>query len=176
METKRLLIRRFTPDDWPDLFEYLSRDAVVKYEPYDVFTEEASKQEAVRRAGDNNFWAVCLKDNGKLIGNQYLSKQEFDTWEFGYVFNTDYQGMGYATESAQAIVDDAFRNHDARRIIAKCNPLNTRSWKLLERLGMRREGHMLQTVYFKRDKDGCPIWHDTYAYGILATEWFNRAL
>ena len=176
METKRLLIRRFIPDDWLDLFEYLSQEAVVKYEPYDVFNEEASKREAIIRAGDNNYWAVCLKDNGKLIGNHYLCKQYFDTWELGFVFNANYQGMGYATESAQVLIDDAFKNHNARRIIARCNPLNTRSWKLLERLGMRREGHMLQTIYFKKDEHGRPIWHDTYAYAILATEWFNRDL
>ena len=90
METERLLIRRFNPDDWQDLFENLSQEAVVEYEPYEVFSEEASKQEAVRRSEDKNFWAVCLKDNGKLIGNIYLSKQDFDTWELGYVFNENY--------------------------------------------------------------------------------------
>ena len=62
METERLMIRRFEPDDWQDLYEYLSQEEVVKYEPYEVFTEEASKQEAVRRSGDDNFRAVCLKD------------------------------------------------------------------------------------------------------------------
>jgi len=176
METKRLLIRRFTAADWQDLFEYLSQPIVVKYEPYETFTEETCKQEAVRRSKDNNFWAICLKDCEKLIGNIYISKQEFDTWELGYVFSANYQGMGYATEAAQAIVDDVFRNHNAHRIIAMCNPLNKPSWKLLERLGMRREGRQLQNIYFKKDDDGNPIWQDTYEYGILATEWFNRTL
>ena len=176
MKTKRLIIRRFTPEDWQDLFEYLSQETVVKYEPYEVFTEEASKQEAVRRSEDNAFWAVCLEDSGKLIGNIYLSKLKFDTWELGYVFNAKYQGMGYATEAARAVVDDAIRSHNARRIIAMCNSQNEPSWRLLERLGMRREGHLLQDSYFKRDSAGCPIWHDTYEYGILATEWSNHTL
>ena len=176
METKHLLIRRFTPDDWQDLFEYLSQEAVVKYEPYEVFTKEASKQEAVRRSGDNDFWAVCLKDSGKLIGNIYLSKKEFDTWELGYVINAEYQGMGYATEASLTIVDDVFRNHNAHRVIAMCNPLNESSWKLLERLGMRREGHLRQNIYFETDSAGFPIWQDTYEYGILAAEWGNRIL
>ena len=61
-----------------------------------------------------------------------------------------YQGNGYATEAARALVNDAFTNNNAHRVIARCNVLNTASWKLLERLGMRREGHLLQNVWFKR--------------------------
>jgi len=47
---------------------------------------------------------------------------------------------------------------------------NESSWKLLERLYMRREGHMLQNVFFKRTLDGEPIWNDSYKYGILYEE------
>ena len=176
METERLQIRRFLPDDWQDLFEYLSQEEVVKYEPYEVFTEEASKQEANRRAEDIGFWAVCLKDSGKLIGNIYLSKQDYDTWELGYVFNKNYHGNGYAVEAAKALVDDIFRNKNSRRVVAMCNPLNVPSWRLLERLGLRREGHLRQNIYFKRDNAGNPIWADTYEYGILADEWLKLML
>lgn len=177
METERLLIRRFTPDDWQDLYAYLSQAAVVQYEPYEAFTEAACKQEAIRRSEDNRFWAVCLKDRGKLIGNISLSKQDFGTWELGYVFNADYHGKGYATEAARVVMNDVFKNYNAHRIIAMCNPLNKPSWKLLERLGMRREGHLHQNIYFKKDLAGCSIWQDTYEYGILAEEWLdpNRA-
>lgn len=171
METERLIIRNFSPDDWQDLYEYLSQEEVVRYEPYDVYTEEDSKQEAVRRANDDSFWAVCLKDRGKLIGNIYLFKQDFDAWELGYVFNMKYHSKGYAMEAAEALVDDVFKNKNARRVTAMCNPLNTPSWKLLERLGMRREGHLRQNIYFKKDNLGQPIWADTYEYGILASEW-----
>ena len=174
MKTYRLLIRKFTADDWRDLYEYLSQEDVVKYEPYEVYNKEASKKEAARRAGHNDFFAVCLKDSGKLIGNIYLSKQEYDTWELGYVFNANYQGNGYATEAAHALIDDAVKNQGARRIIAMCNPLNEPSWKLLERLGMRREGHLYKNIYFKTDDTGSPIWQDTYEYGILATEWLTN--
>ena len=174
METKRLIIRKFIPDDWQDLYEYLSQTQVVKYEPYDVFTEAESIQEAVRRSEDDRFWAVCLKDCGKLIGNICLSKQDFDTWELGYVFNQNYQGMGYATEAAAFLIDYVFKNHNARRITAMCNPLNKPSWKLLERLGLCREGHLIQNIYFKKDENGNPVWSDTYAYGILISEWITR--
>ena len=173
METARLVIRKFLPDDWRDMFEYLSQESVVKYEPYDVFSKEDCKQEAARRAEDDSFWAVCLKDSGKLIGNIYFAERDFDTWELGYVFNEDYQGMGYATEAVLALVDDAFSSGRARRVSAMCNPLNEPSWKLLERLGMRREGHLRKNVFFKRDKNGEPIWQDTYEYAILADEWVS---
>lgn len=171
MKTNRLLIRKFLPDDWQDLFEYLSQEEVVKYEPYDVFTEEQTRQEAINRSNNSDFWAVCLQDTGKLIGNIYLAKQEFDTWELGYVFNKNYQGSGFATEAARALIEDLFVNQCAYRIIAMCNPQNTASWKLLERLGMRREGHLIKNIWFFKDESGNPIWQDTYEYAILKKEW-----
>ena len=175
METERLVIRSFSPGDWRDLHEYLSREETVKYEPYDVYSEEQSRQEAARRAADGNFFAVCLKTPDKLIGNLYLSGQAFDAWELGYVFNAAYLGKGYATEAVRALLGHAFRELNARRIVAMCNPLNVRSWKLLERVGMRREGHLLKNIYFKKDKDGEPLWVDTYEYGMLASEWNGQA-
>ena len=60
-ETDRLLLRKFSSEDWKDLYDYLSCKTVVKYEPYDVFSEEASKQEAVRRSGDDAFWANMMR-------------------------------------------------------------------------------------------------------------------
>lgn len=171
LETERLVIRRFQSEDWKDLYEYLSKEEVVKYEPNDVFNEAQSKEEATRRSTDTNFWGVCLKTSNKLIGNLYFCPGEFNTWELGYVFNSDYQGNGYATEACNYMLKYGFKTLHVRRIIAMCNPLNEPSWKLLERLKMRREGHSLQTVYFKKDKDGNPIWHDTYFYAILNNEW-----
>lgn len=175
IETPRLLIRRFAPGDWRDLHEYLSDPVVVLFEPYDVLSELECQQEALRRSESPSFWAVCLKEGGKLIGNLYLQAEEFGTWELGYVFNARYQRHGYATESAAALMDHAFRVLGARRIVARCNPDNDRSWRLLERVGLRREAHQRQNVFFKRDQDGNPVWLDTYEYAILASEWDARA-
>ena len=136
----RLIIRRFNENDWHDLYEYLSDEEVVKFEPYGTYSEDQAKEEAINRAKSDIFYAVCLKETGKVIGNLSFMKGDFDTWELGYVFNRKYQGNGYATESSEKLVDYAFSNLGARRIIAMCSPLNTRSWKLLERLKMRREG------------------------------------
>ncbi len=174
LTTPRLVLRAFTPDDWRDLHAYLSQKQVVKFEPYEVFTEEECRREAARRAGDGAFWAVCLKEGGRLIGNVYFKQQEPDeflTWEIGYVFNPAYGGKGYATESCRALMDYGFNQLGARRIMARCNTLNAPSWRLLERLGMRREGHFLKVAFFKRDAQGRPLWQDAYEYAILAAEW-----
>ena len=171
IETKRLVLRRFCAEDWKDLYEYLTDEQVVKYEPYDTFTEEKCKQEVVTRSVNPAFWAVVLKDSQKLIGNIYFEGKEFDTWELGYVFNKAYQGLGYATESARAVMEYAFQELNARRIMARCDVENSASWKLLERLKMRREGHFLKVAYFKKDVHNNPIWIDAYEYAVLKDEW-----
>lgn len=171
IETERLITRRFCGEDWEDLYAYLSDPGVVRFEPYAPFHAEQCKQEAQRREDDEDFWAVCLKENGRLIGNLYFSRQADDTWELGFVFNAAYQGKGYAMESARALLDRAFSEWAAQRVIAQCNPENKKSWRLLERLGMRRERHLIQNVSFHKDVSGNPIYVDTYEYELLWGEW-----
>ena len=169
--TERLIIRPFVPEDWEDLYEYLSDEEVIKYEPYETYSAEDSKTEALRRSTDQAFYAVCIKETRKVIGNIYFKEGEYGTWELGYVFNLSYQKKGYATEAARTLIGRAFNEGRARRVIAKCNPENTNSWRLMERLGMRREGYLKKNIYFKMDTSGKPIWQDTYEYAILAEEW-----
>lgn len=171
IETNRLILRTFKATDWQDFYEYFSDEKILKFEPFKPFTEEECKEEVIHRSTNSDFIAVCLKDTGKLIGNLYFAKGDFMTWEVGYVFNSKFYGQGYATESVKAIMDYAFSTLGARRIIAMCDPKNTPSWKLLERIHMRREGHLIQNIYFFEDEDNKPIWKDTYQYAILATEW-----
>lgn len=174
IHTQRLEIRRFQPGDWEDLYDYLGDPQVVRYEPYGIHSRDDCRNEAARRAADPSFWAVCLKEGGKLIGNVYLhytAPVDLFTWELGFVFNIRYQKQGYGLESCTALIDYILRDWDARRIIALCNPENRSSWRLLERLGFRREGHLRQNVYFHCSEDHRPIWQDTYQYAILADEW-----
>jgi RimJ/RimL family protein N-acetyltransferase len=174
LETDRLIIRNFCSADWEDLYEYLSNENVVKYEPYSVFSEEECKQEAINRSNNNSFLAVCIKESNKLIGNLYFQQQEpkiFLTWEIGYVFNPAYYGKGYATEACKRILRYGFENLNAHRIVGWCNPENTASWKLMERLLMRREGYFKKTAFFRKTPDGKPIWHDAYQYSILEEDF-----
>lgn len=174
LETDRLFLRRFCSDDWRGLYEYLSHEEVVKFEPYNVLNEEECKQEAIDRSHNDAFWAVCLKENGKLIGNVYFQRQEpeeFMTWEIGYVFNPKYYGKGYATEACKRVMKYAFEQLGAHRIIGRCDPENLSSWRLMERLSMRREGYFKKPAFFKKSADGKPIWHDAYQYSILEEEF-----
>lgn len=177
LKTDRLIIRRFSCDDWEDLYEYLSLESVVKYEPYDACSREECKEAAIRRSKNDAFWAVCLKENNKLVGNVYFEQQEpkdFLTWEIGYVFNPKYYGKGYATEACRRILKYGFEQLGAHRIIGMCNPENTPSWKLMERLSMRREGYFKKPAFFKKTEEGKPIWHDAYQYSILDEEFLSK--
>lgn len=177
LETNRLILRRFRAGDWQDLFAYLSKEEVVRYEPYPVFSEDACRQEAIDRSKNDAFWAVCRRDDDKVIGNIYFEQKEpaeFLTWEIGYVFHSDYYGQGYATEAAQRILQYAFDELHAHRVVAECNTENTASWKLLERLSMRREATFEKVAFFKRNDTGEPIWFDAFAYAIRDEEYFRR--
>jgi RimJ/RimL family protein N-acetyltransferase len=168
--TERLIIRNFSPRDGEDLFRYLSKEEVIRFEPYGVYSQKEAYKEAERRSTDDHFLAVQLK-GGSVIGNLYLAEGEFETWELGYVFNNDYWKKGYALESVSALLDYAFHTLRVRRVIAHCNPFNENSWYLLERLGFRREGHLIKNVSFKCDESGNPHWQDTFLYGLLKEEW-----
>ena len=110
-----------------------------------------------------------LKDTGKVIRNIYYGKREYSSREVGYIINEDYRKNGYALEALCAVIGHAFAS-GVHRVYAECDPGNERSWRLLEKAGMRREAHLRQNVYFQKDADGRPIWKDTYIYALLNGE------
>ena len=170
IETDRLILRRFSEKDLLDLFEYLSDPEVVRFEPYRPMTLEEARQELDRRIASDEMIAVELKSSGKVIGNIYLGKRENNALEIGFVFNKDYWKQGYARESCEALIREAF-SIGIDRIIAYCDPENQNSWKLLERLGFTRTAHLEKNVFFWEDSNGQPIWKDTYIYSL---EQLNR--
>ena len=165
IETERLILRKFSENDLLDLFEYLSDPDVVKFEPYRPMPLDETREELEIRINSDEMVAVALKASGKLIGNIYLGKRENKTLEIGYVFNKDYWKQGYARESCAAVILEAFSS-GVDRIIARCDPENQGSWRLLERLGFTREAHLNQNVFFWKDDQGQPIWKDTYIYSL----------
>ena len=168
-ETKRLILRRYQQEDLQDLYEYLSDREVVEYEPYKPLTFDETKENLKWRIGTDEMIAVELKQSRKMIGNVYMGKREFETLEMGYVFNRNYWGHGYAAESCRTLIRQAFSN-GIHRIYAECDPLNERSWKLLEALGFQREAYFRKNVYFWKDENGKVIWKDTYVYAKLNAE------
>ena len=167
IKTDRLLLRRFRTSDYDDLFEFLSQLEDDEFEGYPGITYENGQVHLQQRLDSEEFYAVVLPDSGKVIGNIYCGTRNYAAKEVGYIINKDYQRQGYATEALSAIIRSVFRD-GVHRVYAECDPRNTASWKLLESVGFRREAHLRQNIYFRKDADGTPIWKDTYVYAILA--------
>ena len=170
LETERLVIRNFRKSDWKDLHEYLSLSDTYIFEPGDPVSVAQAKQLAKDRSEGDSFLAVVLKTENKMVGHLYFSLVEpadFRTWELGYIFNPVYRNRGYCTEASRSVIDFGFRELAAHRIVAFCDPRNEASWRVLEKLRMKREGHFRQKAFFRRDGSGAPLWHDCYAYGIV---------
>lgn len=165
IETNRLILHRFSENDLLDLFEYLSDPEVVKFEPYRPMSMDEVSEELDLRIASEEMVAVELKSSSKLIGNVYLGKRENDTLEIGFVFNQDFWNQGYAMESCEVSIQDAFSSGIAK-IYAECDPDNQSSWKLLERLGFTREAHLIKNTWFWKDELGEPILKDTYMYSL----------
>ncbi len=172
LHTPRLLLRRFKKEDARDLFSYLSDPEVVRFEPYSPMTLSACKNEAARRSEDGAYIAVCLKE-GPLIGNLYVASGSYSTCEIGYVLNRAYWRKGYGEESVRALLRHLFMSAGVRRVVARCSDENIASWRLLEKLGFRKEGHFLKELYFKKKEDGSPAWMNTLSYAMLYSDYIK---
>ncbi len=174
LETERLILRSCEERDYRDLYEYLSREETYRFEPGQPVSLEEARQMAVERAVGNNFLAVILKNNGKMIGHISFIRSEphfFSTWEIGYIFNPVFQGQGYCTEAVRAVIRYAFDELQAHRITASCNPENVPSWRVMEKCGMTCQGLRRRNAFFRKDKDGNPVWFDSFEYAILKTDF-----
>lgn len=177
-ETKRLILRTFSKNDWKDLFEYESHEETLKFVTTDwKCTEDDAKSISMNWSKNETVWAVCLKDTGKVIGHVDIRPEydkKFGVFEIGYIFSPFFQGKGYATEALERIIKHGFEDLNAHRIIADSYPENISSWKLLERLNMRREAHFIKSEPFGITENGQINWKDVYFYGILKEEWEKR--
>ncbi|HFJ9441261.1 MULTISPECIES: GNAT family N-acetyltransferase [Bacillus] len=166
IRTERLLIRNFEFKDWQAVHEYTSDSNVMKYIPEGVFTEEDTRNFVNRNMDENakNFPVILIDENiliGHIVFHKYFGKH---TYEIGWVFNPKYFNKGYASEAAQATLKYGFKEMKLHRIIATCQPENTPSYRVMEKIGMRREG------YFKKCIPHGNEWWDEYYYAILEEE------
>ena len=169
IQTRRLLLRPFRESDYDDLYEFLSQLEGDEFEGYPGITYENGREHLKYRLGSEEFFAVELTEAGKVIGNIYCGKKDFAAKEVGYIVNKRYQQKGYAAEALSAVIAQAFRE-GAHRVYAECDSRNVPSWKLLEKVGMRREACFRQNIWFRRDENGKPIWKNTLVYAILEDE------
>lgn len=166
IETEELIIRNYKPEDQDDLCEYMLQRVNAEFEAYPDFTAEKAGQAIAYRCRSDEFFAIELKENHKVIGNIYLGKRDCNARELGYVLNERFQGKGYGSAAAKAAVDYAF-GQGIHRIYAECAPQNPPSWKVMEKIGMKREALFRKNVSFHSDSEGKPIYWDTYVYAIL---------
>ncbi len=169
IETERLLIRYIQAKDLDDMFEYLSDEEVMRYERQ-TFTKESIAKSIQDFLPYNNFYAAVLKDSGKMIGQVFVGKnnpERFNEYNVGYIFNPKYHSKGYCTEATKALCKYAFEELNAHRLTAKCNPENVASWRVMEKVGFKREGLLKSRVVMRDDSDGNPIFTDELVYGML---------
>lgn len=172
--TERLALREFVLGDWPAVLAYQRKPLYLRYYPWTERTPEgvrefvdmwlAQQQETPRRQFQ---LASTLKKTGHLIGNCGLRMKAAGAHEgdLGFELDPDHWGRGYAIEAAQAMIDFGFSQLALHRIWARCLAENTRSSRVLERLGMCCEGRLRENEFFKGR------WWDTLLFGLLDHEW-----
>lgn len=180
LETARLRLRPFTRGDVDAVFDYRRREDVARYlfdvplsrEECALAVQQRIGQVALEADDDKIILGVELADEGTLIGEVSLILRNLDArqGEIGWIFHPDYQGHGYATEAAVALLDLAFKDGEIHRVMARCDARNSASAKLMERLGMRREAHFREHALFKGE------WDEEFVYAILETEWPEKRL
>ena len=179
LRTPRLVLRRFREDDAAVLAAYRSDPDVARYQswdtPYAVETARAFVHEMSEvTPGLPGEWfqvAVSLTAAGPPVGDVAFSPREHDPRivEIGYTVAPPFQRRGYATEAVTALLGHLFGVRGAHRVTASCDQRNAASRRLLERLGMRLEGHLVESYW-----DG-GTWADDLLFAVLDREWTARA-
>jgi RimJ/RimL family protein N-acetyltransferase len=144
VETDRLLLRRFTVDDAPLLYELNLDPEVVRY-THDPMTDVEHAKKVLDEIilpqyvlYDHGRWAVHLRFNLEFIGwcgLKYLP--ETNEVDLGYRFMKKFWGNGYATEAALACIEYGFTRLNLRLVVGRALPANLASIKVLEKCGMK---------------------------------------
>ena len=147
-----------------------SREDVVRWLYWDAPTEEQTRAwiEGIlaRPPETGTTFAVELRDSGELVGNVNVMVDAANRQgEIGFIFHPDHQGHGYATEAARALLDHAFERYGLHRVYGRLEPRNAASARVLEKLGMRREAHLIENEWVKGE------WQSEAVYALLAREW-----
>jgi len=176
VSTERLTLRPATPADAEVTWAYRRLEAVGEWLteiPTDLETYRATFTDADRLAA-----TVIVERDGILIGDLMLRVE--DAWaqaevadqargkqvELGWVLDPAHTGKGYATEAVRRLLDYSFTDLRVQRVVANCFLANEASWRLMERVGMRREGHAVAESLHRSGQ-----WLDTVTYAVLATQW-----
>jgi RimJ/RimL family protein N-acetyltransferase len=170
--TERLTLRRFTLNDVDDIVELVSHPSVAQVgNKIKAAAAEVKKyidlQNSLQLFELNRCFdlGIELKGENKIIGFVGMIRKNHKQGEVGWALHIGYRGQGYATEAAQALITYGFEKLGLHRIWADTSNMNVPSMKVMERLGMRCEGHYRESEF----QDG--QWIDVLVYAILADEW-----
>ncbi len=181
LRTQRLTMRRARPEDAAAIWAYRRLEPVARFMtalpgPLEDFRTTFTEPDRLGRT-----LVVELVD-GTLVGD--LMVRVDDAWaqtevaaqaagtqaEIGWALDPAHQGHGYATEAVRELLRLCFDDLGLRRVVALCFAANEPSWRLMERVGMRRETHTVRESLHRSGE-----WMDGLGYAILAEEWRARA-
>jgi RimJ/RimL family protein N-acetyltransferase len=175
VQTERLLLRPFAVTDFDALLAIQSRADVARYLHWDPRTaaevretlETKVRATAIVAEGDTLSLAAVVRESNQLIGDCSLlwASAEHRQAEIGFAFHPDHHGRGYATEAATALLALAFDGLKAHRAVGRLEARNTASARVLERLGMRKEAHLVENEHVKGE------WQSEVIYALLEREW-----
>lgn len=175
METERLTLRHSNEADLDAIFAFQGSGEITRFVSYSTRTrdkvrevlEQRTSFQAIEKDGDQMVLSVVERESGSVIGDMHFWVTSFEhkQAEIGYIFHPEFSGKGYATEASRAILDTLFTVYGMHRVIAVCDVRNAASYRLMERVGMRREAHFVENSWFKGE------WSSSYVYAILADEW-----
>lgn len=178
IETARLCLRALEERDVPDLVSYLSEDdpmvhRVLNLTPRPEVLREYWGKMRDRSPFDNPkeySMRIEFKADRKVVGNVGFSVIRIDDQHkhgsIGWSLSARYRDRGIATEAAHALLDFLFCKLNLHRVSARTGEDNIRSRKLMEQLGMRREGHFRQSHTNLGNR-----WVDEYVCAVLERDW-----
>ena len=173
IETARLSLRPLGQEDLEAMFAIRSRPDVARYLYWEPRSREevadsiATSRSTLEDEGQALRLAVVRRDLGFVIGDVLLgweSRQHMQG-EIGFIIHPDHQGKGFATEAAREMLKLGFQGLGLHRIVGRCEDRNAASAAVMERLGMRREGHFIANEWIKGE------WQGGFVYAMLSEEW-----
>jgi RimJ/RimL family protein N-acetyltransferase len=173
--TARLRLRPVVTADAEAIRDYRSLAEVARYVPFEPMDAAAIaeriagrwSQTALDAENTSVFIGVALADSDRVIGDLtvMMGPAEHRGAELGWVLHPAHSGHGYATEAAHALLDLCFDELGLHRVTARVDTRNEASLRLADRLGMRREAHLVENEWFKGG------WSDEIDFALLEGEW-----
>ena len=176
--TERLALTPLRGDDAAGVFAYRSDPEVGRYQTWaprsleDVQRFIASLQPiAFDTPGTWYQLGIRLRDGGDLVGDLgcHFRDDNPREVEIGVTLAPARQGRGYGTEAVAGLLGHLFGTLCKHRVVASVDPRNLPCVALLERVGLRQEGHFRESLWFRGG------WVDDLAFAILEREWRERA-